>query len=777
MKIAGIILLACVLHSAIAYTAKDSLVTLKNNGYEDIVIAIHPKIPENGKLITNIKKMMTEASTYMLQATQNRVYIRSCKILIPTTWASNSTFGRPKIESYDKADIIVADPFIKGDDPYTLQYGGCGEQGKYIHLTPNFMLNDRLLRMYGSRGRVFVHEWAHLRWGVFDEYNNDEPFYLSGQGAVEATRCPLSLKGVAKIDIYVGTNKQKVDCEIDETGIYEEGCEFFPNVDPNVRESVMYAQALDPVHEFCKKDSHNKEAPNDQNRLCNQMSSWEVIMKSPDMTSSAPVADPNIPAPTFSLLQYKDRVVTLVLDVSGSMSGSDRIGRLYQASEVYIMQIVESGSYVGIVIFNNDAQTKSELVKITDTFQREQLKSLLPKAADGGTNICSGVRQGFQVNKQRDGSTYGTEIVLLTDGEDGGISSCFGEVEASGAIIHTVALGNSADKALEQLSDKTGGLKLFASDKVDANGLIDSFSGIKSSSGDVTAQSIQIESTAKTALQNECMTGTVTIDSTVGNDTFFLVTWSISTPNIQLTSPKGTDFQNDKFTVDATSKSARLTIPGTAEQGDWQYKICNTFAGNQVIGITVNSKAADPNLPPIIVETFLNADTSAFPTPMIVYCTVTQGFAPVLGAKVTAYIESQNGKITTLQLLDNGAGADIRKDDGTYCRYFTDYNANGRYSVKTRVENTGKDANSGVPKSRALYLPGFVENETINGFELTTYCSPNRFLAVAPLLHCNFLCFLPCIYFLYAGVDLHRHLVFICFNFSSYDRINNEFVN
>lgn len=46
-----------------------------------------------------------------------------------------------------------------------------------------------------STGRVFVHEWAHLRWGVFDEYNNDAPFYVSinsKKASVEATRYHFS---------------------------------------------------------------------------------------------------------------------------------------------------------------------------------------------------------------------------------------------------------------------------------------------------------------------------------------------------------------------------------------------------------------------------------------------------------------------------------------------------------------------------------------------------------------------------------------------------------
>lgn len=40
-----------------------------------------------------------------------------------------------------------------GDDPYTLQYRGCGKEGKYIHFTLDFLLNDDLTAVYGSRGK------------------------------------------------------------------------------------------------------------------------------------------------------------------------------------------------------------------------------------------------------------------------------------------------------------------------------------------------------------------------------------------------------------------------------------------------------------------------------------------------------------------------------------------------------------------------------------------------------------------------------------------------
>ncbi|XP_075038533.1 calcium-activated chloride channel regulator 1-like [Mixophyes fleayi] len=698
----------------VSYSAIESMVQLKDNGYEDIVIAINPNIPENAMIIEKIKEMVTDASIYMFQASKQRLFIRSIKVLIPNTWSSSNEYKRPKRESYDKADVIIADPFIYGDYPYTLQYGGCGVKGKYIHLTPNFILNDKVLQIYGPRGRVFVHEWAHLRWGIFDEYNNDIPFYLTRQGNVEATRCPLSINGLSKIEVCMGAKCDKENCEIDPTtGVYEEGCEFYPDKNQTVQESIMYSQALDPVHMFCDITTHNKEAPNQQNRLCNYQSTWEVIMKSPDMTTTAPLTSTSVVAPALSLLQYKGRVVTLVLDVSGSMNEHHRISRMYQASEVYIMQIVESGSYVGIVKFSDGATVTSKLVKIVDTFKREQLKLQLPKTAFGGTKICVGVLTGLQVNKELDGSTHGTEIVLLTDGEDGGISSCLKEVSDSGATIHTIALGLNADKGLEQLSTITGGLNYFVSDYVDANGFIDSFSKITSSSGDFTEKSIQIESTTTTIKPFQCLTGKVTIDNTVGNETFFLVTWISGIPIIKLTDPNGKIYTNDQFVSDIVSRSTRLTIPGTAEKGQWDYNLCNNEVADQVLGLTVNSRASDPSVPPIVVEPHMNADTSSFPSPMIVYAVVTQGFSPVLGVHVTAIIEPQSGKIRTMQLLDNGAGADIIKNDGIYSKYFTDFSGNGRYNLKVRVESQNKESKLALPKNQALYLPGYVENGNI----------------------------------------------------------------
>ncbi|XP_073427864.1 calcium-activated chloride channel regulator 1-like [Dendrobates tinctorius] len=613
-----------------------------------------------------------------------------------------------------KADVIIADPYLKyRDDPYTLQYGRCGEPGKYIHLTPNFLLDDNLISVYGPRGRVFVHEWAHLRWGVYDEYSTDTPYYIGKNGRVEATRCSRYIIGVnlKRKDQCQGNSCEMKLCNFDQkTGLYETGCVFVPVKNQNFKQSIMYSQAIPSITEFCDSSNHNIEAPNLQNKMCNSLSTWEVIMNSTDIASTPPMTSTNIPVPTFTLIQKRDRVVTLVLDVSGSMAIGYRLQRLYQAAGIFITQIIETGSSVGIVTFSDDAYYISQLVKITSDVQRNHLKSLLPTATISGTNICKGILAGFQVNKKFDGSTDGTEIVLLTDGEDNfDTRLCFPNITESGAIINFIALGPSASKFLEDIAEMTGGLNYRATDKVDSNGLIDAFTGMQPLTGDV---SIQLESTGSTVQPSKCMNGSVVIDSTVGNDTFFLVTWRTAVPIIKLQDPNGLLYTEANFYSDSTSKSSRLAIPGTAERGTWRYSLCNSLAVSEDISIIVNSKAVDKNVPPITVQAHMNAVRNSYPNPMIVYASVTQGLLPVTGVKVTAIIEPDVGNITYLELLDNGAGADVVKNDGIYSKYFFSFTGNGRYSLKVRVK--GKDGSLlAAPTNRALYVPGYVENGAI----------------------------------------------------------------
>ncbi|XP_052034439.1 calcium-activated chloride channel regulator 4A-like [Apodemus sylvaticus] len=691
-----------------------SLVRLNENGYEDIIISIDPAVPEDVTIIEHIKEMVTKASTYLFEATEKRFFFKNVSILIPESWANSPQYRRPKQESYNHADVKVAPPALEGrDEPYTRQFTQCEEKAEYIHLTPDFVLG-RKQDEYGDSGKVLVHEWAHLRWGVFDEYNEDQPFYSASSRKIEATRCSTGITGVNRVQTCQGGSCITRSCRTNSTTkLYERDCQFFPDKVQSEKASIMFMQSIDSVTEFCKEENHNREAPTLHNMKCDYRSTWDVISSSEDFKNSAPMEGPPSP-PFFSLLRISERIVCLVLDVSGSMTGYDRLNRMNQAAKYFLSQIIENMSWVGMVHFESQATIKSELIQINSDTERNQLLETLPPSASGGTSICSGIRAAFQVFKNGGYQTDGTEILLLSDGEDSTAKDCIDEVKESGAVVHFIALGPSADLAVTNMSILTGGNHLFATDAVENNGLIDAFGTLASENADVTQKSLQLESKGAILTDTLWLNDTIIIDSTVGKDTFFLVTWSKQAPDIYLMDPKGTHITN--FTIDVPSKMAYLSIPGTAQVGIWTYNL-EAKANSEILTITVTSRAASSSVPPITVNAKVNTDTNSYPSPMIVYAEVLQGYTPIIGARVTATVESGSGKTEELDLLDNGAGADAFKDDGVYSRYFTAYSENGRYSLKVRADGGTHSARRSLqhPSSRAAYIPGWVVDGEIQG--------------------------------------------------------------
>ncbi|XP_061042355.1 calcium-activated chloride channel regulator 4-like [Eubalaena glacialis] len=691
-----------------------SLVRLDNNGYEGIIIAIDPAVPEDETLIEQIKDMVTAASTYLFEATEKRFFFKNVSILIPENWKNKTQYKRPKHESYKHADVLVSPPTLPGrDEPYTKQFTACEEKGEYIHFTLDFVLGKKQ-KEFGPSGRLFVHEWAHLRWGVFDEYNDDEPFYSAKSKKIEATRCSRGITGINRVYKCQGNSCVTSRCKIDsKTKLYQKDCQFFPDKYQTEKTSIMFMQGIDSVAEFCNEKNHNREAPSLQNKMCNFRSTWEVISNSEDFRNTMVMVAPP-PPPVFSLLKIRERIVCLVLDKSGSMGGSDRLNRMNQAAKHFLLQTIENGSWVGMVHFDSTAHIKSNLIQIISSNERRKLLESLPRVASGGTSICNGIQSGFQVIRSAYSQIDGSEIVLLTDGEDSSAKTCIDEVKQSGAIIHFIALGPHADQAVIEMSNVTGGKHFYATDEAQNNGLIDAFAALASGNTDASQQSLQLESKGLKLNTGGWMNGTVIIDSTVGKDTFFLITWNQQLPVISLLDPTGKPVGN--FTVDSTSKMAYLSIPGTTKVGVWTYSL-QAKANSETLTITVNSRAANSSVPPIMVNAKMNKDTNSFPSPMIVYAEILQGYIPILGANVTAFIESNNGNTEVLELLDNGAGADSFKNDGVYSRYFTTFKENGRYSLKVRAHG-GENAvmrNLRHPLNRAAYIPGWVVNGTIEG--------------------------------------------------------------
>uniref|UniRef100_A0A672Q1L7 VWFA domain-containing protein n=1 Tax=Sinocyclocheilus grahami TaxID=75366 RepID=A0A672Q1L7_SINGR len=671
-------------------------IKLDGNGYVDIVIAIGSRVPQDDMLIDKIKVNMYFLSN-KCHAELRQMFVRRflCQMQ-----------AQIKIDNANSAN---------NTEPYTKQYGECGTEGEYIHFTPEYLLNDTFIQLYGSRGRVFVHEWAHLRWGVYDEYNEEIPFYYSN-GRIEATRCSKNMEGQF-YEVTAGGSLQP--CRIDpQTSLHVDGCTFFPDRNQVTNSSIMFLPSLDPVTAFCRENEHNYEAPNMQNIKCDNKATWTVIFEdSVDKDALRSLKPPEYPPPppSFKVVQRAQRVVCLILDVSGSMAGS-RILLQQQAATHFLRYIIEDQARVGIVTFSTDASTLRSLTTIDSDITRENLIKLLPKEAAGSTSMCLGLKFYvsdlffLQVLQEDNGDVLGDEIIFLTDGlATDNIAGCAPSAIQSGAIIHTLAFSDKASSALKEMADKTGGKFIYASDELSSNQLMDAFASLTLSTGDYTKEPVQLESVGKRT--SDWFNGTVSVDQTVGNKTSFVIIYEISFPSIYIQSPSGSIYTQTSMSHDGSLKTVTLSIPGTAEPGDWEYSIQTT--SNQAFTITVTSQASRDDVPPIIVKTHMNQQFNDGSKPMIVFAEVSQNYRPVINAEAWATLESETGSVHTLQLLDNGAGADAFQDDGIYSRYFTKI-VNGRSSLKVRVKNQGGQTRFAVQKnSGAPYVPGYVVNGVV----------------------------------------------------------------
>merc|ERR1719430_795413 len=172
------------------------------------------------------------------------------------------------------------------------------------------------------------------------------------------------------------------------------------------------------------------------------------------------------------------------------------------------------------------------------------------------------------------------------------------------------------------------------------------------------------------------------------------------------------EIDNKNFTCSFSNFRMFRYNQDLAETGRWVYKI-TPHEDLDSLSVKVESKSRHPNTDPIMTKCWISTGGQALGTPtdlkLAVVAEVTQGSKPVVGARVKAEIErpmDSNGEIkppVILELMDNGAGADKIKNDGTYSRYFAKYTGKGRYSVKCQVsgdDDTG--VNGGFIDSRVF---------------------------------------------------------------------------
>ena len=102
---------------------------------------------------------------------RRRLYFSEITILVPRSWTTYTAPDVIQSERFETSDIIIdVSQEERPDRPFTNKDSGCGQPGRYIHFTPNFMKSDAEAEKYGGYGRVCRnHENVHNLEDFCDE--------------------------------------------------------------------------------------------------------------------------------------------------------------------------------------------------------------------------------------------------------------------------------------------------------------------------------------------------------------------------------------------------------------------------------------------------------------------------------------------------------------------------------------------------------------------------------------------------------------------------------
>ena len=610
---------------------------------------------------------------------------------------------------------------VYGNSPFTIQTGSCGEEGEYIQISEPFLSEyESMNQTFGPLGQVFVHEWAKYRYGVFEEfgYPGDAKypmFYYKAQwtsngqeNVVTPNFCTNSdLTDYSMVDAVSGNG-----CRMDEeTGLPDYNCIPVLGENVTVDSSIMAIPYLEGNDQFCDDSEdlyHRADIPTKHNDICDSRSTFNVILSHPDFSNFEAGNEIEDVKPTFRILGTKESSsFVMVLDVSGSMddncgpgTGDDcenRIDRMKQASMRWIQYDVKEGVPVGLVVFSglDNVKEKLELKAMDESYRQLFIHEIERLKADGGTCMGDGLEKGIET-LQNGNVPYGGVILFLTDGAfscNNGktLAEVIPSLKTQGVRVITIAFSDDADPDIIDLARETNGKAFFVPDATGPELINTAMQGSLTYQPSVPSDMIDIVIYEETFQGQTSFNLNFTIDELVGRNVTVQIDFS------------GNQKTNITIAEDVTEIFDRSS-------GTYQY----IFADDLMPGIyTVQGEASAPiSFASVKVTARSNSATVPIMTEcwttfgnnvvdfdesedlkLAVIAKVVQGTNPVIGARVTAYIEREGSDAPIeLTLYDEGSSPDNIANDGLYARYFTRFeptNDDTRYSLKCQVEGTG----------------------------------------------------------------------------------------
>lgn len=475
---------------------------------------------------------------------------------------------------FQASDVFISDQHsIYGQTPFTQQSRGCGQRGDYISIPFQFLTNwNNTWEAFGDPSKIFVNEWAKLRYGIFDQhgYPND-PVYPNHFVLDNNQLTPTGTSNIPLVGSWKNVNGSNCNPALQQNNqaerLYdtpENFCHFVPSSDRNDRVtcSLGYVPFLNNVDKYCTKEedwvlNKNAFAPTKHNGLCSGKSAMEVILNHNDFNrhrrSSLSSARPVVSTSINSRALIPPRVVSvrvvrrpypkyvLVMESSSSMNKFGLWKWISKAAQKFIRYDLPSSSQIAIVTFSNVSVVRHSLAELGE--ERNGIADSIPdkyKVQRSSNKRCifCGIKMAMDNVLLKDGDVAaGAHIVLITRGtneplplqEQNAILKYAkdNKVRFSSILLPEDSPSNSFYDKLSKVSNGRSVVVQSTSNGNDVGAdtyfsMIEAFQNLRRIDTRFPFEiPVTVYSKESTREEGLISRGTFTIDSTLGRDTLF----------------------------------------------------------------------------------------------------------------------------------------------------------------------------------------------------------------------------------------------------------------
>ncbi len=148
--------------------------------------------------------------------------------------------------------------------------------------------------------------------------------------------------------------------------------------------------------------------------------------------------------------------IVMLLDVSGSMSGDDKI-ELMKKSMILMAENLNPDDTLSIVTYSNKTRTVLDGARIGDNMNKIK-RAINDLRADGGTNGSDGIQTAYEVAKSHFINDGNNRVILASDGDFnigisdvGELKEFISEKRDGGIYLTCIGLGNIGDYSISTM--------------------------------------------------------------------------------------------------------------------------------------------------------------------------------------------------------------------------------------------------------------------------------------------------------------------------------------